>query len=51
VGDWLQASYMARKGVARYGFDQYEAYFLLTQAGPVRLGNVVDPEYTLGASI
>ncbi len=37
--------------VADYGFDQYEAYFLLTQAGKVRLGNMVDPKYTLGASI
>ena len=34
-----------------YGFDVYEAYFLLTQAGQVRLGNMVDPKYTLGASI
>ena len=34
-----------------YGFDVYEAYFLLTQAGRVRLGNMVDPKYTLGASI
>lgn len=37
--------------VSDYGFDQYEAYFLLTQAGRVRLGNMVDPKYTLGASI
>ncbi len=37
--------------VADYGFDQAEAYFLLTQAGRVRLGNMVDPKYTLGASI
>jgi len=34
-----------------YGFDTVEAYFLLTQAGRVRLGNMVDPKYTLGASI
>jgi amidase len=37
--------------VADYGFDKLEAYFLLTQAGRVRLGNMVDPKYTLGASI
>jgi amidase len=37
--------------VSDYGFDTYEAYFLLTQAGRVRLGNMVDPKYTLGASI
>jgi amidase len=36
---------------ADYGFDEVEAYFLLTQAGRVRLGNMVDPKYTLGASI
>jgi amidase len=36
---------------ADYGFDELEAYFLLTQAGRVRLGNMVDPKYTLGASI
>ncbi len=36
---------------ADYGFDELEAYFLLTQAGRVRLGNMVDPKYTIGASI
>ena len=34
-----------------YGWDKLEAYFFLTQAGRVRLGNMVDPKYTLGASI
>ena len=37
--------------VADYKWDKYEAYFFLTQAGRVRLGNMVDPKYTLGASI
>jgi acetamidase/formamidase len=37
--------------VADYGFDEIEAYFFLTQAGRVRLGNMVDPKYTLGASV
>jgi len=36
---------------ADYGFDEIEAYFLLTQAGKMRVGNMVDPKYTLGASI
>ncbi len=36
---------------AEYGFDKLEAYMLLSQAGRVRLGNMVDPKYTLGASI
>ncbi len=37
--------------VEDYGFDMYEAYFLLTQAGRLRVGNMVDPKYSLGASI
>lgn len=37
--------------IADYGWDKYEAYFFLTQAGRVRLGNMVDPKYTLGASV
>jgi amidase len=37
--------------VADFGWDQLEAYFFLTQAGRVRLGNMVDPKYTLGASV
>ncbi|WP_118132941.1 acetamidase/formamidase family protein [Oceanicella sp. SM1341] len=34
-----------------YGYDETEAYFLCTQAGRVRVGNMVDPKYTLGASM
>ncbi len=34
-----------------YGFDRYEAYMLLSQCGLVRLGNVVDPKYSVGAGI
>lgn len=34
-----------------FGFEELDAYMLLTQAGRVRLGNMVDPKYTLGASI
>lgn len=37
--------------VADYGFEESEAYFLCTQAGRVRLGNMVDPKYTMGAAI
>ena len=37
--------------VEDYGFEESEAYFLCTQAGRVRVGNMVDPKYTLGASI
>jgi amidase len=36
---------------ADFGMDELEAYFLCTQAGRVRVGNMVDPKYTLGASI
>ena len=34
-----------------YDFEESEAYFLATQAGRMRIGNMVDPKYTLGASI
>ncbi len=36
---------------ADFGFDEADAYLLLTMCGKVRLGNMVDPKYTLGASI
>ena len=39
---WMQAD---------YDFDETEAYFLATQAGRIRVGNMVDPKYTLGASM
>ena len=34
-----------------YGFDQWDAYMMLSQCGIVRLGNFVDPKYTVGAAI
>src|SRR5258708_40069969 len=34
-----------------YGIPRYDAYMLLRQFGFVRLGNVVDPEYSVGAGI
>ena len=34
-----------------YGIPVYEAYMLLSQCGIVRLGNVVDPKYSVGAGI
>ncbi|MBK1657631.1 acetamidase/formamidase family protein [Paracraurococcus ruber] len=37
--------------VEDFGFEEGEAYFLCTQAGKMRVGNMVDPKYTLGASI
>jgi acetamidase/formamidase len=37
--------------VADYGFERWDAYMLLSQVGRVRLGNMVDPNYTVGASI
>ncbi len=37
--------------VTDYGFEESEAYFLATQAGKMRVGNMVDPKYTLGASM
>ncbi len=37
--------------VADFRFDELYAYMLLTQCGRVRLGNMVEPKYALGASI
>jgi acetamidase/formamidase len=36
---------------ADFGFSERDAYLLLTMCGKVRLGNMVDPKYTLGAAI
>ena len=36
---------------ADFDFDKWDAYFILTQVGRVRLGNMVDPNYTIGAFI
>lgn len=36
---------------AEFGFDETEAYLLLTMCGKVRLGNMVDPKYTVAASV
>jgi amidase len=35
---------------ADYGFEQLDAYMMLSQCGKVRLGNFVDPKYTVGAA-
>ena len=42
---------LVRWMVDDYGFEESEAYFLATQAGKMRVGNMVDPKYTLGASM
>ncbi|MGI4802385.1 MAG: acetamidase/formamidase family protein [Janthinobacterium lividum] len=42
---------LCRWMAADYGFDELDAYMLLSQAGRIRLGNMVDPKYTMGASI
>ena len=34
-----------------FGFERYDAYMMLSQCGKVRLGNFVDPKYTMGAAI
>ena len=36
---------------ADYDYDRWDAYMMLSQCGVVRLGNVVDPKYTVGAGI
>lgn len=42
---------LVRWMAAEYGFDQWDAYMMLSQCGRVRLGNFVDPKYTVGAAI
>lgn len=37
--------------VAEYGFDKWDAYMLLSQCGIVRLGNFVDPKYSVAAAV
>ncbi len=34
-----------------YRFDRYDAYMLLSQVGRAKLGNFVDPKYTIGAAV
>ena len=34
-----------------FGFERYDAYMMLSQCGKIRLGNFVDPKYTMGAAI
>jgi acetamidase/formamidase len=36
---------------AEFGYDRWDAYMMLSQCGIVRLGNFVDPKYTVGAGI
>ena len=42
---------LIRRMEAEFGCDETDAYLLLTMRGKMRLGNMVDPKYTLGASI
>jgi acetamidase/formamidase len=37
--------------IADFGFEKFEAYQLLTQAGRMRVGNMVDPQYSLVAKL
>lgn len=42
---------LVRWMVRDYGFDQWDAYMMLSVCGKARLGNFVDPKYTVGALI
>jgi amidase len=42
---------LVRWMAADYGFNTWDAYMMLSQCGMVRLGNFVDPKYTMGAAI
>lgn len=44
-------SELVRWLVADYGFDLWEAYQLCTHAGTMRVGNMVDPQYSVVAKI
>jgi acetamidase/formamidase len=37
--------------VSDFGFDKWDAYMMLSQCGRAKLGNFVDPKYTIGAAI
>ncbi len=37
--------------VSDFGFNKWDAYLILTQVGRIRVGNMVDPNYTVGAFI
>ncbi len=37
--------------VEDYGFDKWDAYMMLSQCGRAKLGNFVDPKYTIGAAV
>lgn len=51
--DAARAAYADLVGwlVDEYGFEKWDAYLFLTQVGEVRLANMVDPNYTIGAAI
>ena len=42
---------LVRWSAAEWGMDELDAYMLITQCAKVRLGNMVDPKYTVGASV
>jgi len=37
--------------VDEYGFEQFEAYQIVSQVGTMRIGNIVDPNYTVVAKL
>ena len=37
--------------VKDYEYDTWDAYMMLSQCAKVRLGNFVDPKYSVGAAI
>ena len=46
-----RAAKALQPAAAEYGYDMWDAYMMLSQCGLVRLGNFVDPKYTVGAGI
>ena len=53
LGDCARAAYadLARRLMARYGFTKLEAYELLGLVGRLQVGNMIDPFYSVVASV
>lgn len=53
LGDCARAAYtdLARRLITFHGFTKLEAYTLLGQAGRLQIGNMIDPFYSVLASV
>ncbi len=53
LGDCARAAYtdLLRRLIRSYGFTQLDAYQLLGQVGRLRVGNMIDPFYSVLATV